>query len=147
MVAGVDGGGLVQQLSVDSSGVLNVNTTGAGGTKVFTNGTTASLAAGASADIDTADIASATGSDLLQVCVGSEQPIFFTISTVEDGTATVVAGPIYVNDGTTYCWDVPADAVSLTGGNAGLDAFRISITNNDNNKAATSTALICHRDN
>jgi len=142
LVAGIDGGGLAQTLSVDATGALNVNTGGVSGTANVEFGATASLAAGASADVDTADIA-ATTSTLRQVSVASEQPFFFTVSRVENAVVTQVSGEMHGQGGETVFWRTAVDA-QLTGGAAGLDAWRVSVTNNDNNKVSVSNVTFEH---
>ena len=144
-IAGVDGSANVQTISTDTAGVVNVNvvSTGSAGTKTIESDTTAALAAAASADLETADIASANLSHLTKVWVGGEQPGSYTISTVQDGTATVVAGPFYFQAGETHVTEIDRDTITLNGGNAGTDAFRVSVTNEDNNKAGDYAATFC----
>lgn len=142
-IAGADGSGDVQTLSTDTDGNLNVNVVSntEAGTPSLETDSSAALAAGASDDLDTADITSANLSSLTDVWVGGEQPGSYTISTVEDATATVVAGPFYFAAGETHHWHVDRqDVVTLNGGNAGLDAFRVTVTNEDNNRASDYTA-------
>lgn len=136
LIGGEDNVGNVQTLSTDTSGNLNVNVVSEGSNETVTLDDPAgqSLAAGVSGDFDTADIASANESDLRQLVVSGTQPWTATVSTVEDGTATVVARGLSGQAGESVIWDIPQDAISLNGGNAGLDAFRVTVTNEDNNK-------------
>lgn len=149
MVGGRDGGGLAQVVSTDSAGVVNVNvvSSGAAGTKTLDPTTIAgqTIAAGASADFDTADIASANTSSLIQLTVSGEQAWEATISTVVDGTATQVTAPITGEAGDTVIWDLDTDTITLNGGNAGLDAFRINVANIDNNKPGDYYVNVCYR--
>lgn len=150
-VAGVDGGGLVQQLSTDTSGVLNVNvvsTVGAVGTKTIESAGTNALAAGANADLDTADIASTNLSSLTDIWVGGEQPGSYTISALENGAVTQgPIGPFYFAAGETHHWSTggSTDVITLNGGTAGLDAFRVNVINEDNNKSGDFDATFCFR--
>lgn len=141
IIGGVDSGGDAQNLNVNTDGSINV-TLAAGGTSNVEFGTTASLAAAASADIDTADIAAST-TTLKQITVAGEQPFFFTVSKVENAVATIVTGEMHGDAGSSIHY-IPQVDLASTGGAAGLDAWRVSITNNDNNKASTFSATIEH---
>ena len=142
LVAGEDPSGDAMNLQLNASGELVVSSGGISGTTNVEFGTTASLAAGASADVDTADIAAST-STLKQISVGGEQPFFFTVSRVENAVVTQISAEMHGQGGETVHW-APQVEPQLTGGAAGLDAWRVSVTNNDNNKAATYGVTIEH---
>ena len=107
-------------------------------------GTTASLVVGASADIDTSDITDTAQATLTQVTVAGSQPFSFTVSTLVNGVAVTVSDPQHGQAGETVEWAVPVDAIVLTG-TVGVDGFRITVTNTDNNKAAAYSANISYR--
>ena len=148
LIGGTDGVN-TQTISTDNTGAVNVNivSTGAAGTKTLDPTTIAgqTIAANANADFDTADIASANESGLIQVTISGTQPWSADIFTVEDGTATQVTAPITGEAGKTVIWDIDPAAITLNGGNAGLDAFRVNITNEDNNKDGDYFVNICYR--
>lgn len=139
-IGGVDGSSNVQAVSTDASGNVNVNiVSGAGGTPIEHEVDAPvpagqSIAAGASFDFDTADL---DGQDhtLVQVTVAGTQAWTARVYTVEDGTEDQLTAPIAGAAGETVIWDIPSGAVALTGGNVGLDAFRVEITNQDNNSS------------
>lgn len=141
IIGGVDSGGDAQNLLIGTDGQLSVSIV-AGGTGNTEFGDTGALAAAASANVDTADIA-ASLTTLKQVSVAGEQPFFFVVSKVENAVATAVSGEMHGAAGATVHWE-PQVTLTSTGGAAGLDAWRVAITNNDNSKTATFHATVEH---
>ena len=142
LVAGTDGTN-AQTISVDANGNVNVVVQAATVTWTKTVVTTASTAAGATATADTADLG-AGPFYLRKVIVGAEQPFHFTVSEVVNATATVVVGRTFGTANESKVLDFERGMISVAGGNAGLDAFRVIATNNDNSKAVTFTVTFVY---
>lgn len=145
-VGGRDSGGVSRVLNTDNQGSLILSPE-ISGTPVLDPTTIAgqTIAAGANADFDTADIASTNSSELVQVTIAGEQTWTAFISTVVNGVATQVTAPVTGAAGVTFEWNVLAGAVALNGGTAGLDAFRVNVTNTDNNKTGDFYVNVSYR--
>jgi len=137
-----DGAG---SITVDDGGTpLQVTFEGAIGT-LFSEApqTSASLAAGATVRIDTADITNTTGK-LLYVMVASAQPIRVDVGTTV--AASFTAAEIYMQEAYgSEPWRTPErDHITETSG-AGR-TFSVEITNLDNNKASDVHATFVYEE-
>ena len=114
-------------------------------TQLIEFATSAVLTPSSSEDLDsTTNIADTVTAELRGVWVASEQPFFFTISTVENGVATVRTGFFHGLPSSTVILEFPAGLFPITG-TAGVDNYRVSVTNNDNNKDALISATFYYR--
>ena len=110
-----------------------------------TRATSAAVAAGSSANLDSAQITSAKTGKLERCICSASVPIKVDLYTVLNGTATIVA-----------TWFVPANNVfsfetrhrnyiqQAESATMGFDGFRATVTNNDNNTAADLYAFFAY---
>jgi hypothetical protein len=106
--------------------------------------TSAAVAAGASATLDTADIPGKKGR---AVHATASVPFKGVISTVANGVATVVA-VVFGAAGELVQWTPPhRDFFTVAGATAGQDGLRIVMTNLDTSEAADVYATIFYSDN
>jgi len=139
-IGGVDGSGNMQSLLTDTDGHLQVDVLTGGGADTPSSPsaediTSASLAAGATTDLDSTDV----GSDTLYlsgVDVWSSIPWKARIMTVANAVETVIA-VIGGQAMHTVQWRPPhRKYISQGPVGAGFDGFRVEMTNLDNNDAA-----------
>jgi hypothetical protein len=135
---------------VDTSGHLQVDVLTGGGsdspaTPVVATANSTNTAAGSSADLDTAD--QAANRDLWGVIVSASVPFKVQIKKVEDATPSNLSALIFGRPNEAVYIEPPhQDFWTLTGGAAGLDAFRASVTNMDNSQAADLHATFFYAD-
>ena len=113
------------------------------GTLVDTNGlTSASLAAGASANLDSANIAAGLTGKLLEITAASTARLKVEVKRVEGTTTTSRVFMTATNSNVIY---VPRDrdAITVAGAASGRN-FRVTITNLDNNQSADVYASITY---
>jgi hypothetical protein len=127
------------RVEVDDAGHLQVDVLTGGGSDTPTNPvtehvTSASLAAGASADLTTSEAAS---KKLAKVIVWSSVAYRVRLYTVDNAVEST--NPVGVGGApamTAWTWDAPHRDYVTLGATAGLDAFRAEVTNLDDNLAA-----------
>jgi hypothetical protein len=128
------------RVRVANTGRLQVDVVTGGGSDTPTNPTidTASstdTAAGASANLDSAEITEAE--KLWEVHVSASVPFKAQIQAVENTAARNVSNLLFGKAGETVIWRTPhRDFVAHAGASAGTDVFRAVVTNLDNAKAA-----------
>jgi hypothetical protein len=125
---------------VDTDGHLQVDVLTGGGSSTPTSpavelDSSSGTAAGASADLDTSDQAS--NRDLWGIMISASVPWKAQVKKVEDDTPANLSGIVFgrANEA-VYVLPPHPDFWTLTGGAAGLDAFRVTVTNMDGQKAA-----------
>lgn len=126
-------------VSVNSSGRLQVDViSGAGSntptTPINTYVTSAALAAGSSANLDTGDLGA---QHLSQVEVFSTVAFKAAVYTISNGVAS--ANPIAIGGGpafTPFTWKPPHINYAAVTSTAGIDGFRVAVTNLDDVNAA-----------
>lgn len=139
LIAGHDGTN-VQFLKTDANGELQVDVLSGAGADTPTNPTintasSAATAAGASADLDSAEITEAE--KLWEVHVSASVPFKVQIQAVENGTTRNVSNLLFGKAGEAIIWRTPhRNFVTHAGASAGLDVFRAVATNMDNSQAA-----------
>lgn len=146
-VGGVDGVGNVQRVLTDTNGRLQVDVLTGGGsdtptTPVRTHSNSTNTAAGASADLDTADLGGTTRK-LAQVEVSASVPWKCAIASVDNGTPTTLT-VLFGRANEAIVWKPPHRnyyEVVFTA-NAGFDGFRAIMTNMDNTQAADLYATL-----
>lgn len=138
-VAGFDGTN-VQALKTDANGELQVDVLSGGGEPTPTNPTidvasSTATAAGASADLDSAEI---TEAEKLWECqISASVPFKAQVKAVENGVARNLSNLIFGRANELIRWKPPhRDFATHAGASAGLDVFRVTVTNMDNAKAA-----------
>lgn len=141
-VGGRDPSGNLAAIELDALGRLPV-TSATPGTPGTHNEDSLALAAQTSDTIDTPDLA--VQSVLEQVKVSGGDSFSYTVSVVNNGTATLVAGPFYSFFGDTNTWEPEDSVATVAGGTGGLDAFRVEITNQAKNKPADYNVFISYR--
>lgn len=140
-VGGTDGSGNVQNVITDTDGHLQVDVLTGGGSDTPTSPatedvTSAALAAGASADLDSTDVG-ATTLKLTQVIMAASVPFKARLMTVADAVESVIAVFFHMAGGGTVIWNSPhRDYVQQGAAGAGFDGFRVEMTNMDNADAA-----------
>ncbi len=105
------------------------------------HGNSVATAAGASDDIDSAQITAGKTAKLIQLVVASTVPFKAELKTVTNGVASAVLATFVVGD-FSYCFEPKtkeAFTVAQDAG-AGLDAFRVTFTNLDTGEAADGYA-------
>lgn len=137
-------------LAVDAAGNLQVDVLSGGGSTVPTNAATditnlttpINLAAGASGNADTADLASKY---LWQVVVSGSIAFKVVIATLSNGTATNKA-VFFGGPNNPVVWN-PRAGFLQSGSTAGADGFRAAITNLDTTETADFYASFFYADN
>ena len=150
LIAGWDGTN-VQQLKTDVNGELQVDVLSGGSEVTPTNPTnnfanSTATAAGASADLDTAEITEAE--KLWGVAVSASVAFKVQIKKVENAASTNLSSLVF-GRANEVLWLAPPhrDFWSHVGASAGLDVFRASVTNMDNSQAADLHATFHYASN
>lgn len=136
-----DAAGNERGLNVDSSGNIGVNVGAPSGTGIDTV-TSAAVAAGASANLDSTDFGGLT-KRLSGVDVTASVPIKAEIKQVDNDVETLRV-VLFGRAGEPIQWRPPhKDYFAVTfGANAGFDGFRVTVTNMDTSEAADVYATI-----
>lgn len=136
------------RIRVANTGRLQVDVITGGGTETPTNPvlsyqTSAALAAGSSAALTTAE---ATSKKLRKVVVWSSVPFKATLHTVDNASESAVKTVGGGQAAQAWTFDAPHRNYITLGATAGLDAFRVNVTNLDNNTAADVYASFFYED-
>jgi hypothetical protein len=131
-----------------NTGRLQVDVITGGGTETPTNPvlstqTSASLAAGSSVALTTAE---ATSKKLRKVVVWASVPFKATLTTVDNASESAVKAYGGGAAFSPWTFDTPHRNYITLGATAGLDAFRVNVTNLDNNSAADVYASFYYED-
>ncbi len=144
---GVDGSGNIQRLLTDTDGHLQIDVLSGGGVDTPSNEvvhtvTSAAVAAGASADLDTSTLDGLTRK-LSQVDLAASVPWKAVINQVDDDVDTAIT-VLFGEANKTTIWKPPhRDYCEVTfGSNGGLDGFQVRMTNLDNSQAADLYATL-----
>ena len=143
VLKGIDANGDLIPVKIDLLGRLETTVFGSSGVVTNFTGESLALAAQTVATFSTPDIAAPQ--DLIQVRVGGTDSFKYSVFAVDNAIETLIAGPFYSFFGDEDSWEPKEGAVQVTGGTAGLDAFRIKVTNLAKNKAADFSVFLSHR--
>ena len=140
-----------QVLKTDAAGELQVDVLTGGGAEAPTTPvtealTSAALAAGAAATLDTLDIPT---KKLWALTASATVPMKIVLSTVANSVATT-KNVFFVGAGDPFVFVPPVrlrDFYTVGGATAGIDAFRVVITNLDASEAADVYASFAYADN
>lgn len=144
LMDGTDGG--AGRIGGDATNGLDVDVTRVSGTvrtqdrtdsAQLTYVTTATVAAGASTNLDSAQVTSATTARLLGLLVSASVPFKAELRTVANGVASANKAVWFSMSG-GWDWKTPGrDFIQVAhSATAGLDGFRVVVTNNDLSEAA-----------
>ena len=101
-------------------------------------GLVASIAAGGTGDVDSTQIASGKTGKLVEFTIGGSVPLKGELKTVLNGVETSTGWRVFSPAGQTAVFKLPnKDFVTQAeNAGAGLDGFRVTLTNLDNTEAA-----------
>ncbi len=151
LIAGEESGGNIQSALVDADGHFQVDILTGGGSdtptapvKTFQSST--DTAAAATFDADGPE-AGGTTTTLVGFDASASVPMKIEIQTVADGTGTTI-GVLFAQAGECCSWVPPHPDFYSTAHptNAGLDGFRLRLTNLDNENAANLYATLYTQD-
>jgi len=135
-----------------NTGRLQVDVVTGGGAATPTNPvsttvTSAAVAAGASANLDTADLGGETHS-LWGVDITASVPWKAVVGGFENGASVETYATLFGRPGESYSWRPPHPnfASEAFSANAGFDGFRVVVTNLDNSQPADVYAQIHYAD-
>ncbi len=101
-------------------------------------GSVAAIAAGGTGDVDSAQIASGKTAKLVEFTVGGSVPLRGELKTVLNGVETSTGWVVFSKEGQTAAFRLPSKdfVTQAENAGAGLDGFRVTLTNLDNTEAA-----------